>query len=203
MALDLYDHIHRPAAQGDPRLFLLFHGTGGQAENMLRLADEVAPTAAKLALRGDVLEHGARRYFRRLAEGVYDMEDLARRTEALARFLSSAYAEFDVATDRVIGVGYSNGANFLANLAFEQPDLAPRRMALMHPLIPYDSAAGDLSAHRVLITAGERDPIGPAPLTRALEATLRARGAAVETAWHPGGHEIDPSEIEALARFVS
>jgi phospholipase/carboxylesterase len=127
------------------------------------------------------------------------MDDLAARTARMIGFLEAQVAA--VRPSRVFGLGYSNGANILASVIFRRPELFDRAV-LMHPLIPWTPQPAPVTT-RVLITAGERDPIVPVEETRALEAWFRAQGAAVETAWHPGGHEIDRSEIAAVARFLA
>ncbi len=188
--------------KGAPRapLIFTFHGTGGSETQFQGLASEILPDAHVISPRGDVSEGGMARYFRRTGEGVYDMPDLARRTEAMAEFLSTAKAR--VGAEQVIGLGYSNGANIAASVAFEHPDIFDA-LVLMHPLIPWEpEPQPGLDGKRILITAGERDPICPAPLTRSLSRYLGAQGAEVSEHWHPSGHEIVPSEMTALVEFL-
>ena len=182
-------------------LFLTFHGTGGTEDQFHGLAEELLPGAHIVSPRGDVSEMGALRYFRRTGEGVYDMADLAGRTAAMAAFIETEAARTRAA--RVIGLGYSNGANILASVMLSRPDLVDDAV-LMHPLIPWvpDPVPG-LRGRRILITAGERDPICPAPLTRTLESFLARQGAAVETLWHPGGHEIRGEELVGIRQFMA
>jgi phospholipase/carboxylesterase len=179
------------------RLVFVFHGTGGTETQFVPLVRELMPGAAIVAPRGDVSEHGALRFFRRRGEGLYDMEDLAARTDAMAGFLEAHIAAAH--PSEVIGLGYSNGANILASVIFARPTLF-RRAVLMHPLIPWtpEPVPGTTKG---LITAGERDPICPPEETRALEAWFREQGAPVATQWHSGGHEVDRSEITAIAQF--
>ena len=182
-------------------LFLTFHGTGGNENQFHGFAESLIPGAYVTSPRGDVSEFGALRYFKRTGEGVYDMDDLAARTAAMAEFIRSEKAE--TGATRVIGLGYSNGANILASVALAHPDLVDD-LILMHPLIPWSpDAQPGLSGRRVLITAGERDPICPAPLTKSLEGYLKEQGAAVTTQRHPGGHEIVEEEIAAIKTFLS
>ncbi len=185
---------------GQP-LFLTFHGTGGSETQFHGFAESLMPGAHVTSPRGDVSEFGALRYFKRTGEGVYDMDDLAVRTAAMADFIRRERAA--AGADRVIGLGYSNGANILAAVALAQPELVDE-LILMHPLIPWspDPQSG-LKDRKVLITAGERDPICPAPLTRSLESYLKDQGAKVTTHWHSGGHEIGDSEIGAIQDFLS
>ncbi|MBV0913445.1 alpha/beta hydrolase [Anianabacter salinae] len=186
-------------AEGGP-LIVTFHGTGGDETQFHTFAEQLIPGAHVISPRGDVSEMGANRYFRRTGEGVYDMDDLARRTDAMAAFLKGKVAA--VGAPRVIGLGYSNGANILASVAFEHPQIFSD-LILMHPLIPW--TPGDqpgLASARVLITAGQRDPICPAPMTQALIAWFEAQGSETQMLWHPGGHEIATPEVEAIREFV-
>ena len=138
------------------------------------------------------------RFFRRRGEGDYDMEDLARRTRAMGDFVEAHVAAGK--PSRVLGLGYSNGANILASVLFSRPGLFEGAV-LMHPLIPWTPEPTPMTT-RVLVTSGDRDPIAPAAGTRALEDWFRSQGAEVTVLRHPGGHEIDRSEIAAIARFL-
>jgi phospholipase/carboxylesterase len=182
-------------------LFLTFHGTGGDENQFHGFAQSLMPGAHVTSPRGHVSEFGALRYFKRTGEGVYDFDDLAKRTEAMADFIRQEKA--NTGTSRVIGLGYSNGANILAAVAFLYPDLVDD-LILMHPLIPWSpDPQPRLKGRRVLITAGEHDPICPAPMTSALENYLSDQGADVTTHWQPGGHQIVESEIAAVQGFLS
>ena len=185
---------------GQP-LFLTFHGTGGNESQFHSFAEQLMPIAHVTSPRGDVSEHGALRYFRRAAEGVYDMDDLAIRTDAMADFIRNEKQLS--ASKSAIGLGYSNGANILASVALEQPDLVDD-LILMHPLIPWSPAPqAGLAGRRILITAGKRDPICPAELTESLVLYLESQEALVTVHWHEGGHEIAQSEINAIADFIN
>lgn len=197
--LAAYPHARSAGAPGAP-LVLTFHGTGGDERQFHGLAGELVPGAHVVSPRGDVRECGHARYFRRRAEGIYDMDDLARAVGKMAGFVAAARAE--TAAARVIGLGYSNGANILAATALAHPGLVDD-LALMHPLIPWEpEPQPGLAGRRVLITAGRRDPIAPAEQTEALALWLERQVAEVALHWHPGGHEIDPSEIAALQAFL-
>ncbi len=199
MSTQSYTHKALSGSPGGPLLFV-FHGTGGDEDQLVALGRDVAPDAAIVSPRGDVSEHGSARFFRRTGEGVYDMDDLARATVKMAGFVRAHIAEAKPA--RVLGLGYSNGANILASVVFSDPALFDA-VALMHPLIPFEPKVdGDLSGKHVLITAGRRDPICPPHLTSRLEAHLRGQGADVTVEWHEGGHELRPSEIEAARLFL-
>jgi phospholipase/carboxylesterase len=189
---------HAEGRGEDRALVFVFHGTGGTENQFVPLVRELMPGAAIVAPRGDVNEHGALRFFRRTGEGRYDMEDLAERTRAMAAFVEAHAAA--ARPSEVVGLGYSNGANILASVIFDRPALFGRAV-LMHPLIAWDPAPAPVRT-KVLITAGERDPICPPEATRRLEGWFAAQGAEVTTHWHPGGHEIGRSEIAAIAGFL-
>lgn len=196
-ATESYAYHAEGRAEGRPLVFA-FHGTGGTENQFVPLVRELVPGAAIVAPRGDVSEHGALRFFRRTGEGVYDMDDLERRTEAMAAFVEAHVAA--ARPSAVIGLGYSNGANILASVIFRRPALFSRAV-LLHPLIPWTPEPAPVTTE-VLITAGERDPICPPEETRALEDWFRAQGAPVATQWSPGGHEIGRQEIAAVAAFL-
>lgn len=198
MTVNSYVHRVRPGAPGQPILFV-FHGTGGDENQFFDFGSRLLPEATIVSPRGDVSEHGAARFFKRAGEGVYDMADLSRATEKMAAFVT-AHRQEHAATE-VLGLGFSNGANILANLLIENGSLFDAA-ALLHPLIPFTPAPNaDLAARKVLITAGERDPICPVPMTQALAAYFAQQGAAVSQEWHSGGHDIRSNEIEAVGRL--
>ena len=199
MASDAYIHKHLPGEPGGALLFA-FHGTGGDEEQLLDMAHGLMPSATIISPRGDVSEHGSARFFRRTAEGVYDMDDLARASAKMAGFVS---AHIEAAKpSAVFGIGYSNGANILASTMFEAPGLFDAAV-LMHPLIPFaPQIDGDLKGRRILITAGRRDPICPPNLTARLESWLRDLGADVIVDWREGGHEVQQGEIAAARTFL-
>lgn len=197
-----FDYIHqlRLGAPGAP-LFVVLHGTGGDENQFLSFASHLLPDATVISPRGDVSERGAARFFKRAGEGVYDMADLARATDKLAKFLSSKRDEHGAS--EIIGFGYSNGANILANVMIEHPDLVSKA-ALLHPLIPFaPKSSAAQKPRQILVTAGEYDPICPPAQSRDLIAYFKAQGDVVSEEWHSGGHEIRPSEVEALKGFFT
>ena len=199
MSLDAYVFAERPAPLGAPLLFA-FHGTGGDETQLFGLGAQVMPGAHVIAPRGDVSEGGALRFFRRRAEGVYDMADLAARTRAMAGFVQAHRRRLQAA--RVIGLGYSNGANILASTLFADPTLFSDAV-LMHPLIPWAlDGKLELQGLRALVTAGRNDPICPAALTQSLVDYLKAHAKSAAVEWHAGGHELRPTEIAAASRFL-
>ena len=194
-------HAARTEGGAGAPLVFTFHGTGGSEQQFHDLASRILPDAHVVSPRGDVSENGMARYFRRTGEGVYDMHDLARRTEAMTGFIEAEIARTKAGEVRAFG--YSNGANILAAVAFMRPELFDR-IALLHPLIPWSpEPAPGLAGRSVLITGGRRDPICPLPATEALATWFRAQKAEVALHLHDGGHEIDRAEIAALAQFLA
>jgi len=198
---DEYVYIDAPgAAPGGPAIFL-FHGTGGDENQFLDLAPQLLPGARRVAVRGDVSENGALRYFKRHAEGKFDMDDLARGTQKMAAFIAARAATEKAS--KTVGFGYSNGANILASVQFAAPQLFDVAV-LLHPMIPFDpTPQPGLKGKKVLITAGKRDGICPAPATEKLADWFSAQGADVTTFWHEGGHEIRQEELIAIRDYLA
>jgi phospholipase/carboxylesterase len=191
---------HTQGQPGAP-LLLTFHGTGGDEFQFHSLGQQLMPKAHIVSPRGPVSEGGMARFFRRTGEGVYDMADLAQRVADMAAFITQKRHE--TGASQVFALGYSNGANILAALSFVRPDLV-NHIALLHPLIPWaPQAQPGLAAVRVLISAGQRDPICPAPQTENLRQYFDSQGAGVRMHWHPGGHEINRGELLALQEFFA
>jgi phospholipase/carboxylesterase len=201
MAIDAYTFRGKEAARPGAPLVFTFHGTGGDENQFFELAEQIWPRAGIVPPRGDVSEYGAARFFRRKAEGVYDFEDLERRRRVMADF---ARAHKDRAKpSRTIGLGYSNGANILAAVVLKDAELFDE-IILMHPLVPWSPADNaDLGRLRALITAGRRDPICPPSLTTGLADYFERQGSSVTLDWHEGGHELRPSEVQSIERFVN
>ncbi|QFU09900.1 Putative hydrolase MhqD [Rhodobacteraceae bacterium THAF1] len=183
-----------------PKIAFTFHGTGAQAAQLHGVAQQFLPEHHVVSPEGDVDEGGAARFFRRTGEGVYDMDDLAARVAAMAKFVQ---AERDrTGATHATGIGYSNGANILCATAMAHPDLFDA-LVLMHPLIPWQpQPQPKMAMMRVLITAGQNDPICPAPQTQALAEWFTDQKADCLLAWHPGGHEVQQSEIDAIRDFL-
>lgn len=198
MLVESYHTLSKAPKAGAPLIFA-FHGTGGDETQFFDLAQQILPGAGVVSPRGDVSEMGAARFFRRRGEGVYDMDDLAQRTNAMAAFVADHKARRPETP--IYGFGYSNGANILASVAMAHPDLFDR-IGLLHPLIPWEpKAAPALAGKRVLITAGQRDPICPWPFSQRLIDWFTAQGADVTTHIHDGGHELRQEEILVLSNL--
>ena len=195
-----YHYREGKGADAASPLFVLLHGTGGDENQFFELGGQLLPGARIIAPRGDVSEHGALRYFKRTGEGVYDMADLALRTRQMVDFVTARRNE--TKPSRVVGLGYSNGANILAAVQFAAPELFDATI-LMHPLIPFTPPAVDFGGRKVLITAGQRDPMASVAMTQALGDYFTAHGAKMELVWHAGGHELRQEELRAAQGFLA
>lgn len=181
---------------------LLLHGTGGDENDLIPLGRALAPGAALLSPRGNVLEGSMPRFFRRLAEGVFDQEDLTRRTTELVTFVQRAAAHYGLDPDRFIAAGFSNGANIAASVLLRRAGVF-RAAALLSPMLPFEpTALPSLDGTPVFIGAGQSDPIVPVAQVERLVALLRDAGAAVAVHWEPGGHGITQREVGAARRWV-
>lgn len=201
----LNDFVHRwePATRPGAPTLLLLHGTGGSEHDLIELGRSLSPGSALLSPRGQVSENGLLRFFRRLAEGVFDQEDLRARTAGLAAFSAEAAAKYGFDPTKVVAVGYSNGANIAASLLLAGfPTLAGA--VLLHPMVPFEPTLPPaLEGVRVLVTAGRQDPLVPERLTNRLVELLTAGGATVETHWQPGGHQLTRPELEAAHDWMA
>jgi phospholipase/carboxylesterase len=190
------------AAVGLPTLLLL-HGTGGTEHDLLPLGRTLLPGAALLSPRGRVVEHGMPRFFRRLAEGVFDLDDVRTRAGELAGFVTAAVEALGLDGQRVVAVGYSNGANIAHVLLLLHPGLLAGAV-LFHPQIvitpdPLPSLAGT----PVFIGAGERDPIVPRREVEILMDVLTRSGARVTTHWVAGGHSLAREELDHAQEWIA
>jgi len=205
---DALGFIHRylpPAAGAElasSTTLLLLHGTGGDEEDLIPLGRALVPGAGLLSPRGNVLERGAPRFFHRLAEGVFDQEDLARRTEELAQFIEAAARTYELDRTGIVAVGFSNGANIAASLLLRRPGLL-RGAVLLSPMIPFEpDTLPDLTGTSVFIGAGRADSIAPPAQAEHLAELLRRAGAAVMIHWEPGGHSLSDCEVEAARQWL-
>jgi phospholipase/carboxylesterase/glyoxalase family protein len=181
---------------------LLLHGTGGNEEDLIPLGEDLLPGAALLSPRGQVLERGMPRFFRRLREGVFDQQDLARRTDDLARFVAAAGEAYGFNPGRLIAVGFSNGANIASSLLLRRPGLLPGAV-LLSPMVPFEpDPSPDLAGTAVFIGAGRADAISPPPEVERLAEILQRAGAEVTLHWHGGGHELTPGEVAAAQAWL-
>lgn len=190
---------------GDPALpvLLLLHGTGGTPDDLVPLVQHISPGSAVLAPAGPVSENGLARWFRRLAEGVFDFDDVVARTHQLADFVLEASEEYGLAERRMVAVGFSNGANIAAATLLLRPD-ALREGALFAAMLPLPEVPPvDLSRDRVLLSNGTHDPMAPISSTEQLIAALRERDADVSTHRHGGGHQVTIDGVQAAAAWLA
>ena len=180
---------------------VLLHGTGGNEEDLIPVGRALCPSCALLSPRGQVLANGMPRFFKRMAEGVFDVDDLKARTHELERFLKAAIREYHL-PDTLVAVGYSNGANIAASLMLLHPD-ALNGAVLFRAMVPFDPEfTPNLSHARVLLAAGNHDPIATPQQTRRLSAILETAGASVALHWHEGGHELGQDDIDAARQWL-
>lgn len=197
-----FTHRYLPTDGTAGPTLLLLHGTGGDEQSLLPLGRSLAPGAGLLSPRGKVLEHGMPRFFRRLAEGVFDLQDLTFRTQELAGFIAAAAAAYGFDPSRLIAVGYSNGANIAASLLLLHPE-ALAGAVLLRPMVPLQPPAPPaLTAKPVFIGAGRHDPLVPPAQSEALADLLRRHGAAVTVHWQQGDHGIGREELIAARGWL-
>jgi phospholipase/carboxylesterase len=197
------DFIHEFVPGISNRTLLLLHGTGGNEHDLIPLGRELDPNASLLSPRGKILENGMPRFFRRLAEGVFDVEDLKQRTNELADFVGQAAQHYKLAADQLVAVGYSNGANIAASMLLLRPEIlrAAILFRAMVPLAPENLP--DLSSVRVWIGAGRFDQIVPASETKHLVELLRSAGADVTIRFLESGHEFTPDDVDAAREWLT
>ena len=189
------DFIHDFFPGSSSRTLLLLHGTGGNERDLISLGRELDPNAALLSPRGKVLENGMPRFFRRLAEGVFDLEDLKYRTNELADFVIAAAQHYGFATDQLVAVGYSNGANIAASMLLLRPELMHRAI-LFRAMVPLNpDTLPDLSSAHVWISAGDLDPIIPTSEVQRLVELLRRAGADVTIRFFNAGHGLTNDDV--------
>lgn len=190
------DLIHEFVPGSSERTLLLLHGTGGNEHDLIPLGRELDPTAALLSPRGKVLENGMPRFFRRVAEGVFDLDDLKKRTHELADFVVGASRHYKLAANHIVAVGYSNGANIATSMLLLRPEIlhAGILFRAMVPFVPDNLT--DLSSARVWIGAGNEDPIVPTSEAHRLVELLRSAGADVTLHLLNAGHGLTNGEIE-------
>ncbi len=203
MATDLgFAHNFIPGEE-DGSTLLLLHGTGGNENDLIPLGKELAPGAAILSPRGKISEYGAARFFRRLAEGVFDMEDLIFRTHELAEFVEAASEEYGFDPAKLVAAGYSNGANIAASLILLHPGLL-KTAVLFRAMVPLEpDVTPDLSGMPVFIAAGRRDPLIPPDNTERLAKMLQEAGAEVDLRWRDIGHGLTYEEVREAREWLS
>lgn len=198
-----HKHIYLPSDDAsDKRIMLLFHGTGGNEHDLIPIARNIAPGAGIFGVRGNISEQGMPRFFRRLAEGVFDEVDIHNRSAELHTFIREAADFYDFDTDNLISVGYSNGANIATAINFLHPGLLKKNILLrpMTPLIP--EVAPDLSGTSVFLLFGGIDPLMPPGETDKLNNLYKEFGADVKVNIEPTGHQLSHIDLEKAAIWI-
>ena len=201
-----FAHRFLPGEDESGVTLLVLHGTGGTEEDLIPLGKELAPGAAILSPRGKVSEFGAPRFFRRLAEGVFDHEDLVFRTHELAEFVEAASDEYGFDRSRLVAAGYSNGANIAGSFILLHPGLL-RAAVLFRAMVPFEpEVTPDLSGMPVFMASGRRDQMIPPDNSQRLADILREAGAELDLRWRDTGHGLTYEEVgearEWLARVL-
>jgi phospholipase/carboxylesterase len=204
MSADLgFTHRYLPGEDESSPTLLLLHGTGGNEEDLVPLGEALFPGAAFLSPRGKVSEYGAPRFFRRLAEGVFDHEDLLFRTHELAEFVKAASEEYGFDLSKVVAVGYSNGANVAASTILLHPGLL-RAAVLFRAMVPFEpDLTPDLSGMPVFLAAGRMDRMIPPDNTQRLADILVESGADVDLRWRDTGHPLTYEEVGEAKAWLS
>jgi phospholipase/carboxylesterase len=204
MSVDLgFTHRYLPGEDESSPTLLLLHGTGGNEEDLVPLGETLAPGGAVLSPRGKVSEYGAPRFFRRLAEGVFDHEDLLFRTHELAEFVEAASEEYSFDRSKVVAVGYSNGANVAASMILLHSGLL-RAAVLFRAMVPFEpDLTPDLSGMPVFLAAGRMDRMIPPDNTQRLADILLEAGADVDLRWRDTGHPLTYEEIGEAKEWLS
>ena len=197
------DFIHEFVPGNSDRTLLLLHGTGGNERDLIPLGRELDPNASLLSPRGKVLESGMPRFFRRLAEGVFDLEDLKERTHELADFVISSADHYKIDNKQIVAVGYSNGANIAASVLLLRPEVLPAAILFraMVPLVP--ETKPNLNSKPIWIGAGAHDSIIPASNTRELVELLQSAGADVTIRFFQSGHELTSDDVDVAREWLT
>ncbi len=194
-------HIFNQGKDPNKPTLLLLHGTGGNELDLLPIAGSIDEEASVLSVRGNILENGMPRFFRRLAEGIFDEEDLVFQTKELNQFLDNAAKEYQFDRENILAIGYSNGANIAASLLFHYQE-ALKGAILHHPMVPRRGVElPDLSGKSVFIAAGSNDPICSPSESLELQALLQNANADVELHWEDRGHQLTATEVEAARKW--
>ena len=198
-----YFHKFIPSSDGASGLtLLLLHGTGGDEDDLIPIGRDIAPKAAILSPRGKVLENGMPRFFRRLEEGVFDLEDLKFRTNELADFVNATSARYRFDLKRLVAVGYSNGANMAASMLLLRPESLAGAILFRAMLTLVPERLPDLSSKPVFLSSGQYDQIIPKESTEKLLQLLKRAGANVEMKWNPANHGLTEREVKLAGTWL-
>lgn len=188
-------HFFQKGTNPEAPVLLILHGTGGSERDLLPVAQMIDKTASVLGVKGNVLENGMPRFFKRLREGVFDEEDLVKQTAELRSFINGAAHQYDFDGNNVMAIGYSNGANIAASLLFHYEDVLQNAI-LFHPMVPIRNIElPDLNKQNVFIGAGTNDPICMPEETNELVRLLEGAKAQVAIHWENLGHQLTENEV--------
>ena len=182
---------------------VLLHGTGGNEEDLIPLGKEIEPTASILSPRGKVLENGMPRFFRRLAEGVFDMEDLKFRTHELANFIQQCSLHYKFDLRKTIAIGFSNGANIAASLLLLRPDVFEGAILFRAMISLVPNPLPDLSNKKLLLSAGVNDPIVSRMETESLYRLFQNANTNIVLKWENSSHNLIKEDIVAARKWIS
>jgi phospholipase/carboxylesterase len=207
VSVESFIHVFEPSPTGvpagDSETLLLLHGTGGNEQDLLSLGRRLSPGANILSPRGKVLENGMPRFFRRLAEGVFDLEDLRFRTHELADWLAAASDHYGFNAGKVTALGFSNGANISASLLLLRPE-AISGAIMYRAMVPFEpETLPNLTGKRILLSEGKQDPLVPIQNAERLQAILKQAGADVTLAWRNAGHNLVRDDLEGAEEWLS
>lgn len=201
---DTFIHRYIPATRPDEeRTLLLLHGTGGNEDDLIPLGETILPGAAILSPRGRISENGMPRFFRRFAEGVFDLDNLREETQALADFVKSSAERYGFDPAKVIAVGFSNGANIGSTLLFLRPEAVNEAVLIRTMVTLEDVQPSGLEGKRVFISSGRFDPIVPVENVAKLASLLEDGGADVTHHWVETGHNLTRGEIDAITDWLA
>lgn len=196
----MYNYIYNKGKAGEPVIVLL-HGTGADENNLIPVANAIAPDSTVLSIRGNVSENGMNRYFKRHAEGNYDVEDLMTRGKELYQFITEKAAEYNFELEDVVLLGFSNGSNIGINMLLLEESKINKGM-LYAPMYPVDLTDGpDLSDAKILLSMGENDPIVPKAESDRVIEIFESRGAKVDQVW-VNSHEINEKNLIAGKQWL-
>ncbi len=198
-----YQHVFIPGTDPLAPPLLLLHGTGGDQHDLIPLGQSLSPGSALLSPRGDVSENGMPRFFRRFAEGVFDLADVEKRTQALADFIAAATAHYEIDPASLVAVGYSNGANIAASLLWLRPEAIASAVLLRPMVVLEPKSLPKLNGKKILISSGQHDPIVPLDHPGRLANRFREAGAEVTLNSHAGDHGLSEVDFTAARQFLS
>lgn len=198
-----YHYAYVAGASTSRRVILLLHGTGGNEDDLIGLGAALDPNAHLLAPRGNVLEGTLPRFFRRLEEGVFDTEDVIRRSETIVTFLRAAQKRYELADCEVVAVGYSNGANIATAILVLHPGVIDSAI-LLRPMLTIESGSkpSEDSSTNVLIISGTHDPIVSHHSATALCQQLEEFNVNVTHVWEETGHQLTQSDVQQAQSWL-